>query len=79
MLGRRCNGAFTDSSGSRAYMDASLADVAGGRVAEVAACSHTDQLKRIITHSPARFASIHRWLPTACLRVESCAMEKVVL
>src|SRR6266849_10685104 len=32
---------------------------------------NTDQLTRITTHPPARFSNTHRWLPRACLGVES--------
>ena len=47
-------------------------------VAEVSARPHTDQLTRVTTHVPVRFRSIHRWLPKACLQVESSADENVV-
>jgi hypothetical protein len=47
-------------------------------VAEVSARPHTDQLTRVTTHVPVRFCSIHRWLPKACLQVESSADENVV-
>jgi len=46
---------------------------------EMAASPHTDQLTRVTTHPPARFSNIHRWLPRACLMVESSAEENVVL
>jgi hypothetical protein len=41
--------------------------------------AHNDQLTRVTTHVPARFRSIHRWFPRACLGVESSAEENVVL
>jgi hypothetical protein len=47
-------------------------------VAEVSARPHTDQLTRVTTHVPVRFRSIHRWLPRACLQVESSADENVL-
>ena len=46
-------------------------------VAEVSGRPHTDQLTKVTTHVPVRFRSIHRWLPKACLQVESSADEKV--
>jgi hypothetical protein len=38
-----------------------------------------DQLTREITHVSACFRRIHRWLPRACLGVESSTEENVVL
>jgi hypothetical protein len=40
---------------------------------------HNDQLTRVTRQLPARFFSIHKWLPRACLGVESSAEENVVL
>ena len=41
--------------------------------------AHNDQLTRETTHVLARFRSIHRWLPRACVGLESSAEENVVL
>ena len=41
--------------------------------------ARSDQLTRVITHVPACFRKIHRWLPRACLGVEPSAEENVVL
>jgi len=56
-----------------------LADEGGWRVPEMAAKPQADQLTRVSVHAAARFSSIHRWLPKACLWVESSAEENVVL
>ena len=56
-----------------------LGNGGGRQVPETAARPHNDQLTRVTTHVPARFRSIHRWLPRACLGVESSAEENVVL
>ena len=68
------------------FKEAAFQDVApglgnggGGQVPETTARPHDDQLTRVTTHVPARFRSIHRWLPRACLGVESSAEANVVL